>query len=349
MSSSPPISTQELLMRYQGISDVACLSILDSSAYSLSYGPVLILSVVALKHMRARWSSAPSRSLKSLFIIVLTQLVVVTLRFLSIIAEDILYFKDTQLFITDGKIQKRKDFPVLKARVGLLVYESFSGVAVIILANAVLVWRAYTLYRDSFCIRCVLIFAWGIDFVFAMLHAAASMTVIALLFKNTLGDLAHLQRISMYTSLWMSFGLNMLATSLIAYRAWKFKNSLNIAGLNLKKSTVYIILARLVETGILLLGVQLLLAVVATTHNSGDPADPGYLAMSVILHLAEIIINTHPAAMSLVSADIVSKEDQGPEDIKVPDVSSTLSFRVADNRRLSEPPRSTVLSVHTEN
>ncbi|KAH8796182.1 hypothetical protein DL96DRAFT_1091688 [Flagelloscypha sp. PMI_526] len=299
---------------------------------------------------RTRWSSTPSRSLKNLFIIVLAQLISVTLQFASSIANKLLFFKDTHFLIIDGNIQKLPDASVREARVGLVVCQVFSGVAVVGLANTVLVWRAYTLYPDLSWIRSILIFAWVVDVVFAMLHAAATMSIPILWFKGISSDYSdHLQRIAQYTSYWISFALNMLVTLLIAYRAWKFKNSSNTAGLSLKKSTVYNILARLVETGILLLAVQLLIAVLATTYTSGEPADPGYIASDVLLQLTGIVIHAHPAAMSLVSADIVSKEDRVSGDVEVIGVSKTLSFRIADSARLTEPPRSTVSSDRTEN
>ncbi|KAH8800120.1 hypothetical protein DL96DRAFT_1564388 [Flagelloscypha sp. PMI_526] len=132
-------------------------------------------------------------------------------------------------------------------------------------------------------------------------------------------------------------------------RDWKFKNVLIEAGWNTRESKVYHILARLVETGGLLLSVQLLIAILATTHIHGDPTDPGYIVTIVLAESSLIVINAHPAAMSLVSISIASKGDRNSRDIASAGVSSNIVFRVPETRFSTENSRRSVPSIHLEN
>ncbi|KAH8810441.1 hypothetical protein DL96DRAFT_1685510 [Flagelloscypha sp. PMI_526] len=157
-----------------------------------------------------------------------------------------------------------------------------------------------------------------------------------------------LAALALYASRWTSFALNMLVTLFIAYRAWKFKNVLKNCGLTIRESAVYRILARLIETGVLLLAVQLLVAILATTYTSVDPSDPGFVAMNATADLGLMVISAHPAAMSIISTDILSKEAQDSRNMESQSVSSKLAFRVTETQLSAELPRSVGPSVHTE-
>ncbi|KAH8810436.1 hypothetical protein DL96DRAFT_1685506 [Flagelloscypha sp. PMI_526] len=110
---------------------------------------------------------------------------------------------------------------------------------------------------------------------------------------------------------------------------------------------------RLVETRALLLAVQLLVAILATTYSTFDPSNPGFVAMIVLAELSLIVLvsfpkNAHPAAISLVSADILSKEGEGSRDVESAGVSSNMVFRVAETQLSTAPPGGVVSSFHAE-
>ncbi|KAH8810439.1 hypothetical protein DL96DRAFT_1716686 [Flagelloscypha sp. PMI_526] len=198
---------------------------------------------------------------------------------------------------------------------------------------------------DLFSVRLILGCAWVFDFGSKSLpfpektfgsesiaaaeafYFGAYVNMYTIIFTSEVEPSRQLSQTALYVSRWTSFALNLLVTLLIAYRAWKFKNVLIEAGWNTRESKVYHILARLVETGGLLLSVQLLIAILATTHIHGDPTDPGYIVTIVLAESSLIVIvslavflrpsnvepsfsqNAHPAAMSLVSISIASKGD----------------------------------------
>ncbi|KAH8801885.1 hypothetical protein DL96DRAFT_771979 [Flagelloscypha sp. PMI_526] len=137
-----------------------------------------------------------------------------------------------------------------------------------------------------------------------------------------------LSNIVMYSSRWSSFALNLVATMLIGYRTWKLRGMLQDVGLTPTRSSVYTILARLVETGVILLAVQFLVAILAVTFTSGDPADPGFVALNVLVDIAFMIINAHPAGMALVTGGVWAREEKGSGDTEA---KCTTTFRAANN------------------
>ncbi|KAH8793126.1 hypothetical protein DL96DRAFT_255947 [Flagelloscypha sp. PMI_526] len=255
--SAPTISTEDVIAQYQSVSDFAALYILEAFMCSLSYGPVLILSIIALKRLRKRLSFTPSRSSKWLFGIILSQLIFVTLRSVCSTGLYVADFKDNHFVVLDdGSVQQLFDNSLLTVELVFICCGAVSTRAMEVLASAVLVWRAFTIYSDIFWIRFILILAWVIDFAVAAFHVGVYMQVNIGIAMYRPDVSMQLVPIALYASRWMSFALNALVTALIAYRAWKFKNVLQDAGLRTKRSMSYQILARLVETGVLLLAVQ---------------------------------------------------------------------------------------------
>ncbi|KAH8810448.1 hypothetical protein DL96DRAFT_1821511 [Flagelloscypha sp. PMI_526] len=280
--------------------------------------------------------------------IILAQLIFVTLRSACFVGLDVLSLKNHAYLVNDdGSIRKLIDDTVSNVELVFQSGATLSGRAMEVLANAVLVWRAYALYSDLLWIRSIVIVSWVIDFAVQVFYFGAYMEMSIILAKG-LHLSTQLSHIALYASRWTSFALNMLVTLLIAYRTWKFKNVLKDAGLGTKKSTAYHILARLVETGVLLLAVQLLVAILATSYTSVDPAAPNYIAMTILAELGVFVINAHPAAMSLVSAHIVSMEGQSSRHVESTSVVSNLAFRVTESGLSADHPIISVPSVYTE-
>ncbi|KAH8810440.1 hypothetical protein DL96DRAFT_1627186 [Flagelloscypha sp. PMI_526] len=343
-----PISTTQLIDAYQSSTALATLYTLQLFAGSLSYGPVLILSIVALKGLRKRRSPSALSS-SPLFIIILAQLFFVTLRPVCLVGIYVLSFKDSRFIVLDdGRIQKLFVASIRHAELGFFCVAAFAARAVEVLATVVLVRRACTIYTDRFWIQCMLIFAWFLDFAVQAFYFGAYVQMYTAMTKKKVDMSRHLAQIALYASRWSSFALNLFVTLLIGYCVWKYKNILTNAGLATRKSTIYHVLARLVETGVLLLAVQLLIAVLATAYISGDPENHGYIAMMILGEMSLIVINAHPAAMSLVSADIVSKEERRSVDVEFAAVANNSTFGVTDTQVSTELPRSFLASVHTE-
>ncbi|KAH8810424.1 hypothetical protein DL96DRAFT_540205 [Flagelloscypha sp. PMI_526] len=343
MLTPEQISAQQLINDYDFASHTASVHILEVFTYALSFGPVLILSIVALKRLRQRHSPVPSRSSKWLSRVILTQLIFITLRFTCSVTLKVLLRNDAHYSVMDdGSIQMMGIYSIYSAELGLICSSMLSARAVELLASTVLVWRAWVIYPDLFLIRFILVLVWVIDLAVEVLYFGAFITGAAREID------VPLSRIALYASRWTSFALNLLVTLSVAYRTWKFKNVLTDAGLTTRKSTSYKILARLVETGLLMLATQLLLAILATTYTSVDFSNLGYDAMLILAELSLVVINAHPAAMSLVAADILLEEGRGSRDNESSGVSGCMAFRVTETGLTTGPPRSSVLSVVME-
>ncbi|KAH8810429.1 hypothetical protein DL96DRAFT_1685501 [Flagelloscypha sp. PMI_526] len=255
----------------------------------------------------------------------MAQLIFITLRFTFSVGLKVLVFNDARYSVlNDGSIYRMVVYPVYNAELGVVCVTAFSARAVEVLASAVLVWRAWVIYPDVFWIRLILVLAWVLDLAVELLYFGAFMASAAL---DTNVPLSH---IGLYASRWTSVALNILVTLSIGYRVWKFKNGLTEAGLATKKSTIYKILSRFVETGVLLLAAQLLVAILATTYTSVDFSNPGYDAMLILAELSLFVINAHPAAISLISADILLEEGRSSRDNESASASGCMAFRVAE-------------------
>ncbi|KAH8800117.1 hypothetical protein DL96DRAFT_1636896 [Flagelloscypha sp. PMI_526] len=143
------ISAKQSVNEYESYSDMTILLELQDCTYSLAFGPVLILSAIALQHLRKPRSSAPSYSVKRLRTIILAQMIFITLRFACRTVQKV--FKDTRYFVTDDEsIQKLTYVSLINVELGLGVVAMLSARAVELLASAVLVWRACAIYPDLF-------------------------------------------------------------------------------------------------------------------------------------------------------------------------------------------------------
>ncbi|KAH8801886.1 hypothetical protein DL96DRAFT_1634512 [Flagelloscypha sp. PMI_526] len=163
--SATPLSIQSIAKGYNNISNIAYMYNLETFVMSLCYGElVLILSITALTHLRHRRRSSPTRSLRWLYFVILTQLVFVTLRFGCQIGENLAIFKQTRFLPNpDGRIEKISNATVETSRLGINTVVNFSGRLVEALANGVVVWRAWTLYLELKGIKCFLVIAWFCD------------------------------------------------------------------------------------------------------------------------------------------------------------------------------------------
>ncbi|KAH8801889.1 hypothetical protein DL96DRAFT_1774332 [Flagelloscypha sp. PMI_526] len=334
------LSIQEVAEKFNDISDVAYLYNLDTFVISLCFGPVLILSIIALANLGSREPTTPP--LKRLRFVILIQTVFVTLRFSCQLGENIVAFKQRRLLlITDNGVEKINNSLVATSRIGMVTIGDFSARVVEALANGVVVWRAWSLYSGVLWIKYLLITAWICDLAVGMVFFGVSVMINFRFLSR--GDTQHiiLAYIVMYSSRWTSFALNLMATVLIAYRTWKLKGTLNDAGLIPNRSSVYMVLFRLVETGVILLAVQLLIAVLAVTYTSGDPANPGYLASTLVGDTAFTIINAHPAGMALVSNNVWARERRVPGDREANDRTMSIAFKasctLADQSSLDSP------------
>ncbi|KAH8810438.1 hypothetical protein DL96DRAFT_1821503 [Flagelloscypha sp. PMI_526] len=345
--SSETISTKQLINEYESYSDMAILFVSEDCVYALTLGPLLILSIIALQRLRKLWSSVPLYSVKWLYMIILTQMILAILRFACRIVTKVFDLKtDIRYFVTDdGSIHRFTDNSFANAKRGLAGVAMLSARVMEVLASAVLIWRACAISLDLFWVRSLLIFAWMIDSAMEGFYFGAYVSDM-LLFKDIT---LQLRFIALSSSRWTSFALNLLATLLIAYRARTFKNVLADSGLAPGKSAIYHILARLVETGVLLLVVQLIVAILATTkYKSFNLADPGFVAMNDMAEFSLIVITAHPAAITLLVADILSKRGGGSGDTESAGASTHLVFRVTETQLSTAVPKSHVSSVHTE-
>ncbi|KAH8813975.1 hypothetical protein DL96DRAFT_1625853 [Flagelloscypha sp. PMI_526] len=320
-----PLSIQDVAQEYNNSSDIAYLYNLETFLISLCYGPILILSIKA--HTRLRRRSSTNRSLKWLSLVILIQIIFVTLRVVGQLGENILAFKQNRILSTaDNEVEKVRDAIVKNTRFGMLTIGEISSRVVEALANGVVVWRAISLYLGNWKIKYFLAVAWFCDLAVGMVYGG-----FFLVFLRSGGtQFTESTVILMYSVRWTSFALNLAATILIAYRTWKLRGMLSDTGLTPNRSNVYNILARLVETGVILLAVQLLIAVLAVTYTSGDPADPGYIALTAVIDISFMIINAHPAGMALVAEGMWAKQGELSGDTKA---NCDTTFRAANNSR----------------
>ncbi|KAH8813974.1 hypothetical protein DL96DRAFT_1625852 [Flagelloscypha sp. PMI_526] len=343
-----PASVQNVAELYNDVADIAYFYNLETFVISLCYGechishrsytkktmknlgPVLILSITALTYIRRRRPA--TRSLKWLFAIILIQIILVTLRFVCQIGENLVAFKQTRfLFIGENGVKKAHNVKVTTLRLAMNTIGDFSSRVVEALANGVVVWRAWSLYFGVLRIKYFLIVAWICDLVIGMAYFGVSVGVTFKWLSQDDSQHVLLTYVTMYSSRWTSFALNLVATLLIGYRTWKLRGTLNNAGFSLKRSSVYAILARLVEAGVILLAVQLLVAVLAVTYTSGNPADSGFIALGVLVDIAFMIINAHPAGMALVTEHVWAREQQDAGDVETNGQAISAPFRAGSN------------------
>ncbi|KAH8801890.1 hypothetical protein DL96DRAFT_1563719 [Flagelloscypha sp. PMI_526] len=327
--SATPLSIQSLAKGYNNISNIAYMYNLETFVMSLCYGLVLILSITALARLRHRRRSSPTHSLRWLYFVILTQLIFVTLRFSCQIGENLAIFKQTRFLPNpDGRIEKISNVAAETSRLGINTVVNFSGRLVEALANGVVVWRAWTLYLEVRGMKYFLVIAWFCDLAAGIVYFGVSVAIMFKWMTHEGSKHQMLTNIVMYSSRWSSFALNLVATILIGYRTWKLRGMLKDVGLTPTRSSVYTILARLVETGVILLTVQFLVAILAVTFTSGDPADPGFVALNVLVDVAFMIINAHPAGMALVTGDVWAREEEGSGDTEA---NCNTTFRAANN------------------
>ncbi|KAH8813977.1 hypothetical protein DL96DRAFT_1625857 [Flagelloscypha sp. PMI_526] len=325
--SAMPLSIQDIAKEYNDSSDIAYLYNLETFLISLCYGPVLILSIMALTRLRRGSQSPPS--FKWLSFIILVQTVFVTFRFVCQIGENIAECKHARFIInTDNEVEKILPKTVATSRIWMSTIGDFSARVVEALANGVLAWRAWSLYSGVLRIKYFLIIAWLCDLAAGMVYFGVYAWRTFTSMGPTPAHHIWLAYVVMYSSRWTSFALNLIATLLIGYRTWRLREMLNDAGGTLSRSSAYTILARLVETGVILLGVQLLVAVLAVAYTSGDPAEPGFIALTVI-DTAFMVINVHPAGMALVGHNMWSREQHGFRDTEANGRTMSIAFQPA--------------------
>ncbi|KAH8809684.1 hypothetical protein DL96DRAFT_571928 [Flagelloscypha sp. PMI_526] len=273
------------------------------SIVTLAYGPVAIASVIALKRLKKRANT--SRPAKSLHLIVLVQFICQTLTMLFTLMICLSYWHITR-FIEDFSGIAKNNRTLYIWYFSIDAVSLLAQIILMVLANSVVVWRAWVLYGLNKPVRWLLCAAWTGDVCFHIVWWGFTThdSVNTLRNPNIPKMDDHLTMIINAVSAFATFGVNALATGLIAFRAWNYRAMLRSLSPSDKgsapRSASYQTLLTLVEWGVLLCGVQLVAATLGAAFPKHVVGDPRYIVVGAIQTLIASLIDAHPALLALV-------------------------------------------------
>ncbi|KAH8823760.1 hypothetical protein DL96DRAFT_1741835 [Flagelloscypha sp. PMI_526] len=298
-----PFSVSALAHAFNYTEDVAFLYVLVTFIAALAYGPVAIASVIALRRLSKRICS--SRPAKILFLVVLAQFICQTIAMLFTMVTYLAFWHITR-FNEDSSGTANHDETLYNWYFGIGTVSGFAQIVLISLANGVVVWRAWVFYNEIKPIQWLLFASWVVDVCFRLVWWCFRTNdgIQALLAPSYQGLDDHLTQIISAVSSFSSFGVNTIATGLIAYRAWSHKAMLKSSSLGSQsftsKSSPYQALLILVEWGVFLCGFQLFNAILGTVYTKHVVGDARYIIIKAIGVLLLMFIDAHPALLALV-------------------------------------------------
>ncbi|KAH8831514.1 hypothetical protein DL96DRAFT_1812359 [Flagelloscypha sp. PMI_526] len=290
--------------------DVAFLYILAVFFEALLYGPVLLISVRALKCLRKRRANSQDQ-VKVLSGIIIVQLFAVSMLLAATLANYCVFFRIRRYSVSTQGIDEIVNNSLYTSSRALGIIMVFLSYIVQLLAHAVLVWRAYVLYSQNVIVRVILLCAWGCALCACMSEAAINVFWM-LNWGNAKADYyVDIDIIATWVADFVPVGLNVMVTSCIMYRIGGLRRLLISAGLKPNRSVVNSILTKLVEFGVVLLLVQILESVLVVVYTSGaEFSDASTIAIELLKTVAFMVFNMHPALMALAAKDSISEEER---------------------------------------
>ncbi|ETW82270.1 hypothetical protein HETIRDRAFT_168785 [Heterobasidion irregulare TC 32-1] len=158
------------------------------------------------------------------------------------------------LLLTDNQLLENK-FPKINQETSILsVIQVIIQEVVALLGNIIIVWRAQTLWKTHY----IMVFLKGTFIITTVILILNSIT-------SSIGD-ERLQSWEFFSGVWIQIAqwgleliLNLVATILIAYKAWEYRQSIKAYLIKNKKTQIEIMLALLVESGIVYCGLWIFL------------------------------------------------------------------------------------------
>ncbi|KAH8806880.1 hypothetical protein DL96DRAFT_1630014 [Flagelloscypha sp. PMI_526] len=182
----------------------------------------------------------------------------------------------------------------------------FAGTAVVmplvyIVADAMPIWRAYTMWSHSKIITAILFIMLVLNVAVCFLQAVY-LAVVELQDESSAAKQVQ-QSIVYATSLLVSVGVNALATSLIGYQAWKHR--VQVREISRKSSSTLQILILLVEAGFILCVIQIVNASISISSSfirATDPLDPLSLSTVIWTPFGDSYAAAYPSLIVIIMA-----------------------------------------------
>ncbi|KAH8809687.1 hypothetical protein DL96DRAFT_1628818 [Flagelloscypha sp. PMI_526] len=298
-----PFSVSALAHAFNYTEDVAFLYVLVTFIATLAYGPVAIASIIALRRLRKRTSS--SRPAKILYLVVLVQFICQTIAMLFTMVIYLAYWHITR-FNEDSSGTGNHNEILYRWYFAINAVSELAQIVLIVLANGVVVWRAWALYGLNKPVQVLLCATWITDVCFHLIWWSfrTNDAVKTLRAPNYQGLDDHLTQIIDAVARFTTFGVNALATGLIGSRAWSHRAMLKSSSLNSQKhtsrSTPYQALLTMIEWGVFLCGFQLIDAILGAAYTKHIVGDARYIVVNAIGVLLLMFIDAHPALLALV-------------------------------------------------
>ncbi|KAH8809685.1 hypothetical protein DL96DRAFT_1628811 [Flagelloscypha sp. PMI_526] len=293
-----PFNILAFARAYNTLEDVGFIYVLTTFIVALAYA-----SVIALRRLKKRAST--SKPAKILHLIVLVQFICQTLTMLFTMVLYLSYWHITR-FIEDFSGIGNHNRTLYIWYSCIAAVSGLGQIILAILANSVVVWRAWVLYGLNKPVQWLLCAAWIGDVCFHLIwwgfHTYDSVNKLRHPNIPKIDD--HLTMIITAVSAFATFGVNALATGLIAFRAWNYRSMLRSISPNNEgstpRSTSYQTLLILIEWGVLLCGVQLIEVIFDAAFTKHVVGDPRYIVASAMDALLTRFIDAHPALLALV-------------------------------------------------
>ncbi|KAH8801944.1 hypothetical protein DL96DRAFT_1634626 [Flagelloscypha sp. PMI_526] len=293
---SQPVSVGSLVTALNRANTTSRYYLAGLFIYAMAYGPITIATFLSMRLLRRRKTSGS----RILWNIILLEWVATTIRVTAVLTEHMLYFSVSHYMLNDGKAFKEQNTALDNVRMIIATFEQLGNDTTVILANAVLAWRAIMIYPQWKFLKFLLGFLLFGD---AALRLATDIS-----YWIDSDALIPFSNLTSVICTYLAFLTCLICLILIASKAYRIRAAQRIysssSGFK-STSPVRRVLYILVEWGILLVVMHLYVAL-HTTITTYDPAaytPANFWAMALGTNLVLIVIIAHPALTALIIAN----------------------------------------------